>query len=758
MPIASVALFSSPNSGIAALALAIAIIFIARRRQISLPPISEWTLSAGIVLLALAAAGPLWNRPKPGTIAVMVDLSPSTRGANFRNPAFLHRRLAELLGNSPYQLIAFAADNRPLNPTGPFAEIPADQTIFSPPAASAIVLFSDARFDLPAKSPPVYPIIDPGLENVSDASIRNLNLTGQTLSATIANTGPPREAAFPGSSAPVGIGTFIVTGPAPAAGQSATVELNPADLWPENDSLSLPIAPPWLSEKWWIGPNPPPGWRQLAPADLPNLPEQYLAPAIIVIDNQPADQFSPAALDRLMQYTRDLAGSILIIGGNHAFAAGGYPGTILEQMSPLVSFPPEPTTRWILLTDASGSMSQDVGAGISRWQAATQAIIHLLPALPPGDPVQIGQFSDSVKWWLPSQPASTAAKATLPPPDAFPHGPTNLESALIQIAGQSDAALPTQLLLISDCDAQIDRPAELQDDLRQKQIRLQVLAIDRGSALDIIRQISSSTGGRVVEQLNPTQWTASVRALYSATLPPLFSYDPVSVLYEHEDQSFATDIAADWNRTWIKSDADLWASTSHADQSIPMAAEWPVGAGHVAALAFQPDPARLQSLAQLIAQKPRDPRFSVHWEAAARPHVIVNAIDSGKFMNDLAITLELSGNSSKSITPLQQTAPGRYETTIDSSRNPQIATLRTIDETIDRISLPARYPPEFDALGNDHTAMAALATLTGGQIIQPSDHRLIAFHWPISAIPLAPWFSLLALLLISAGLIAWRRL
>src|ERR1700689_2023844 len=105
MPTASAALFSSPNSGIAALALAIAIIFIARRRQLSFPPVSEWTLSAGIVLLALAAAGPLWNRPKPGTIAVMVDLSPSTRGANFRNPAFLRQRIAELLGKSPYQLI-----------------------------------------------------------------------------------------------------------------------------------------------------------------------------------------------------------------------------------------------------------------------------------------------------------------------------------------------------------------------------------------------------------------------------------------------------------------------------------------------------------------------------------------------------------------------------------------------------------------------------------------------------------------------------
>ena len=256
-------------------------------------------------------------------------------------------------------------------------------------------------------------------------------------------------------------------------------------------------------------------------------------------------------------------------------------------------------------------MSQDAGNGISRRQAATQSIVHLLPALPPSDPVQIGQFSDSVNWWLPPQPASAAAKTPLPPPDALPHGPTNLESALNQIADQSDADLPTQLLLISDCDARIDHPADLQDHLRQKQIHLSVLAIDRGGALNIIRKISSNTDGHVIEQIDPSLWANSIRNLSRAALPPPLFHDPVTVLYEHEDQSFTSDIASDWNRTWLKSEAQLWAATSHADQSIPMAAYWPVGDGRVAAFAFQPDPARFQSFIQLIAQKPRDPRFSV---------------------------------------------------------------------------------------------------------------------------------------------------
>jgi VWA domain-containing protein len=749
MPVASVVLFASPNIGIACLALAIADIAIARWRRIDPSGVSAWLMCVGTILLAVAAAGPVWIHPKPGNIAIMVDLSPSTRGANFRKPEFVRERVAELIDNARYELIGFSADNRQLDPAGPFDEIPADQTVFSPINADAIILFSDTRFELPAKSPPIYPAVDSGLENVADASVRKVESFGRTLTATIANNGPPRQATFPGSTAPVGNGTFIIARPIPAADQIAKVELNPGDLWPENDSLTVRISPPWLSEKWWIGENPPAGWRVFSSAALPDLPEQYLAPAIIVIDNQSADQFSPAVLDRLMQYVRDLGGSMLIVGGDHAFAAGGYSGTILEQMSPLASYPPDATTRWLLLADASGSMSQDAGDGRSRWQAATQAIIHLLPALPPADVVQIGQFSDSVRWWLPAQSAASAAKMPLPPVNAFPHGPTNLESALNQIAEQTDSALPTQLLLVSDCDAEIGDPAGLQDRLLRKKIHLHVLAIDRGSALEIIRKISAGTGGGVIEQFDAGRWINSIENLSRAALPPLLLREAVEVVFENTANSLSNVTASVWNRTWLKPDATPYARAG----KIPMAGYWHVGSGSVAATAFEPDLREIESFANLIAQKPRDPRFSVRWETASRLHVTVDAVDSGKFLNDLPITLELADDAGKKAEPLQQTGPGRYEAVMTSSRNSRIATLRSDDEIIDRISVSGRYPPEFDAVGNDHAAMAALADRSGGQIIWPSDHRRIDFHWPTVATPLGPWICAVGLLLISAGLI-----
>jgi hypothetical protein len=762
MSVAEMVWFSSPHLGMAALAAAVAAVGIAIIRRIDIPALSGLLLAAGILLLALAAGEPAWNRSKAGTIAVMADLSPSTRGARYRQAEFLRQRVRELIGNSPYQLIAFAEQNLLIDPSGPLAEMPADETRFSPVAADAIVLFSDARFDQPKASPRVYIAVDEGLENVSDASVQRLELRGRTLSATIANSGPQRQASLQGITGPTTVaidrGTLVIARPTADGSPTASVQLNSGDLWPENDSLVLRISAPAGSEKWWIGQNPPGGdWRYFPPTSLSNLAMDYLTPAIIVVVNEPADHFTPSQVDCLTQYVRDLGGSLLIVGGSHAFAAGGYQGTALERLSPLASSPPNPATRWVLLVDGSGSMARDTGGGVSLWQSAAQAVVHLLPYLPPADPIQIGQFSDTVRWWLQAASAAEAARAPLPPADASPHGPTNLESALNQIADESNDVLPTELLLLSDCDTTFEHPNELADLLGRKKIRLHVLALGRGSALEIIRSISSATGGDVVEQFDSRLWAQSVANLSRAAQPPRLMRDPVTVVFENEAKSLPSDNVPVWNRVWLKPQAQLWANVTRDAIDMPLAGYWRVGSGCTAAVAWEPSESRIQTLASLIAEKPRDPRFSVQWQTGARLHVIVDAADAGRFLNDLPISLEFADDPGLGKIQLEQTAPGRYEAMVDAPRNPRIATLRAGDEIIDRVSLAGRYPKEFDAMGNDHAAMRKLAATSGGEMIWPTDRGPIDFRWPTRKVALTPWICALALVLLAAGLIGWRR-
>src|SRR6478672_8426857 len=99
----------------------------------------------------------------------MFYLSPSTRGAAYRDRAALDRRIRELLGNTPYHIELFT-DGTPIRDPGrALNDLPAERTRFVPPAAAAVLLFSDGRFALPAAAPPTFAVVDPELIAANDS-------------------------------------------------------------------------------------------------------------------------------------------------------------------------------------------------------------------------------------------------------------------------------------------------------------------------------------------------------------------------------------------------------------------------------------------------------------------------------------------------------------------------------------------------------------------------------------------------------------
>src|SRR5256885_1774377 len=104
------------------------------------PAVHGWTLAGGgvgMVLLALAAGGLTWHRPgAAGDVAVMVDLSASTRGAGYRNRVELERRIRQLVGETPYHVSYFSDRNVSGASEGNvLADLPGERTGFAPPAA-----------------------------------------------------------------------------------------------------------------------------------------------------------------------------------------------------------------------------------------------------------------------------------------------------------------------------------------------------------------------------------------------------------------------------------------------------------------------------------------------------------------------------------------------------------------------------------------------------------------------------------------------
>ena len=758
-----------------AAAIALAAIGVAIARRPAIQATTSVSAAVGLILFALAAGGLTWHRPAEGDVAVMVDLSASTRGAAYRDPAELERRVKQLIGATPHHYIYFSEQNTATAPPGPtLSDLAGEKTIYTPPAgAAAVLLFSDGRFDLPVVAPPTFAVADSNLDHVNDAAVHRLDVKGDQLLITASNHGDARRIRIEGAATTQPATTLDASGDGGSitlvrtlakGAATASAQINQGDRWPENDALSIPIVAPAQRQQWFVSNNAPAsphaGWILIRPADLPTQSPAYLAPAIIALDNLAAADLSAIQQQRLEQYVRDLGGALLIAGGDHAFARGFYPGTALETLSPLASSPPTPTVHWMLLADSSGSMSQQAAGDATRWQLASSAIARLLPNLPPDDPVSVGSFAAELTWWSTGKSARETAALSFPPPNASPNGPTNLAAALDRIARESSGDLAAELLVVSDADTTIDNPADLARRLKEKKIRLHILAIGDGRGLETLRQMTAATGGTLLRQLDPKSWAAEVRRLLSAAWPNRLMNSPATITFTADLSDLSARTLSTWNRTWLKSGASQLAQTHYQDDNaIPMAARWNAGSGAVVACAFTPAPAELDALARLIAKPPRDPRFTISSEAGPRLTVRVDALDNGKYLNGLALRLELTDAQNAArvrVTDIPQTAPGRYELSIPAPRIPTFATLRHDSQVIDRFAAPARYAPEFDEIGNDYDSLRALAHRTGGQVIDRAWNKPIEIPFPRRELLLTPFLALTGALSLTVALVRWR--
>ena len=752
MPAAAVAalVVLSPAWLATAATLLIATVVVAVARRVRLGRVASACVLTGAACWAAAAGSPCFDRPAARSVAVLVDLSPSTRGAAYRDRAWLDRRVAQLLGDTPAVQLAFAGGQPVPLPAGPtLADLPCDTTVFAPPPdADAVLLFSDGRFNPPpftlrVFAPPVFAVVDPKLTDVSDSAVRGLRWAGDRVSATVAADGE-HALAWTGADPPtatVAGGTVVVT--VTPSGDDVAAAVAGTDRWPENDRLSVHAPPPPTAERWWVGSSPPPGYRAIAA--LPTNPAAYLSAAAIVLDDVPADALTSAQQRRLGEFVRDLGGGLVIGGGPRAFAAGGYGGTALDGLSPLASDPPRSAERWVVLIDGSGSMA--TGDGPSPWRAECDAVARLVPVLPGADPVRIGSFADRVRWWS-ADDAPAATVAVAPPAEVRPGGVTNLAAALRAAIAGADPAVPSHLVLMTDADADLPDADALIADAVRRRVRLHLLATGNGAAAAALRRMVAATGGSAVEQSNPAQWAAAARALTRGAVPVRWVDSPTAVRWHNES---GPDTVAAWNRTWAKPTADVLAD----GESAPIAAVWSLGVGRVASVAYAADAGLLDRLAGRVAAPPRDPRFDVAWSAGPQLRVTVRAADASRFLNGLAVTLDVDDGRPRVTVP--QTAPGAYAVAVPEPRRPAVATVRVGGTVVERFAVAGRYAAEFEAVGVDRTALAALADLTGGTMVEPSSTGPLRFPGPVRRTPLAPPLAVGGAVAISAGLVWWRR-
>jgi hypothetical protein len=282
-----------------------------------------------------------------------------------------------------------------------------------------------------------------------------------------------------------------------------------------------------------------------------------------------------------------------------------------------------------------------------------------------------------------------------------------------------------------------------------------------------VQRVVERTGGTIVSETNPRRWALGLRTLMRGVAPAYLGTSPLRVSFTEAGPPLPPMTASPpWNRTWLKNGTtELATGGGNGEGSVPAAAAWLSGSGAVIAAAFRADVNVAGALAAKAAIPPRDPRFVVTWDAGQPLRARLDAADpSAGPINDLSPVLRLipgdPSNASEKYesTPMRQTAPGRYEVSLDAPARPAFASVQLGNRTtLDRIAIAGHYPPEFDAIGNNLPAMTELAKLSGGEVIDPTRTTPIDFHWAVRSTPLAAYCSAVGALFIAAGLIRWRK-
>ncbi len=257
----------------------------------------------------------------------------------------------------------------------------------------------------------------------------------------------------------------------------------------------------------------------LVPTDeIPPLDELVRYSSIVMI-NVDAFDLSSATVDSLTTVVRDLGRGMVVIGGNHSYALGGYLDSPFEELLPVISEVTDPLRRQtvaeVFAIDTSGSMGachcneegenglgggNRINGGIEKTAIARNATARAIAALNATDEVGVLTMDNSDRWVIdlqasPSQETVDEGLALL-----APNGPTVLRTGLDSAADQlrqSNAALK-HIILFSDGFTEprdltilVERATALYDE----GITVSVVATGEGAASDL-EPIAVAGGGR----------------------------------------------------------------------------------------------------------------------------------------------------------------------------------------------------------------------------------------------------------------------
>jgi len=309
----------------------------------------------------------------------------------------------------------------------------------------------------------------------------------------------------------------------------------------------------------------------------------------LVLDNVSVNDLPASAWSGIAGAVRRDGMGLLVLGGPDAFGLGGYRGSQLEALLPVISEPPadESPASLVFLIDVSGSMDR-AGATNRRLQIAKQAVIETATALRPVDRVGLITFevAASVLLAAESRPDHAASVAQVWPQRAS--GGTRLLPALrlaVDELRRQDSEQKLLVLLTDGFLAEED-VEQIGGVLRGTDIELIGLLIDDGSqaGLGALSAVAAGSQSRIVRVDDVLRLPALMRSELEATRPAVVTGQsvpvaaPRSALFPGE---FAWPSVDAYSLTRPRQEARVHLKSSRGDTLV---ASGHAGAGRVVAM------------------------------------------------------------------------------------------------------------------------------------------------------------------------------
>lgn len=257
--------------------------------------------------------------------------------------------------------------------------------------------------------------------------------------------------------------------------------------------------------------------ERIPPGELPPLDRLTTYAGLVLVDVDARD-LSTDQVRTITAATRDVGLGLVTIGGTHSYGVGGYLGSELEELLPVVSEILDPerrqTVAQVLAVDTSGSMGachcaegqetmggNSLEGGVTKTDIARAAAARTIESLSELDEVGVLAVDTSDRWvidlqQLPAADVVTSGLRKITPTENGTDLATSLETSAAALR-ESSAALK-HIILFTDGftdPANLEGLAESAAALREEGITVSVLATGEGAAREL-GAIAEAGGGR----------------------------------------------------------------------------------------------------------------------------------------------------------------------------------------------------------------------------------------------------------------------